>query len=330
MTWRIVTPEWPPHAGGVATWAWECAHALHEAGEDVVVHARCRAPSSPTPFRVRAMWGRSWAAWGAVWAALDLRASLRAGDVLVFANWELARHAIGRARRLGVPVGVTWHGSDLTRPSRFPDSMARRWFGVLGRDAVARACVNLPVSRFLASLLPVPAAAVLPAPVDPGPIARPGERLLVVARLVKSKGVDDALRLAARLARPITVVGDGPERAALERLAGELGVEARFTGALPRADVPWDGTWALVLLSRPDPPEGLGLVLLEAAARGVPSIGTRVGGIPEAADVVLDDPRDAVPETLPRGEVVRRRVEVAHGRAALVAELRATLRESGY
>ncbi len=315
MTIRLVTPEWPPHAGGIATWAWEAAHALHARGERVVVHARAtpREPSPNAPFPVVWMPGRAWARWGPVWAAASVWPAARRGDRLVFANWEMAARLVGAPGMDRLPRAVVWHGSDLTRPPR-----------PFGRDRVRDTCVNLAVSRYLASILGVPAE-VLPAPVDVAPLAAPGDRVLVVARLVASKGVDDAIRFAARLGRPLRVVGDGPERPSLERLAAGLGVDAEFVGRVRRAEIPWDGAWACVSFPRAEADgsgaEGLGLVLIEAAARGIPTIGNRCGGVPEAASVVLTRPEsDEVGVFLPRDEL-RSRVAAAHGRERLAEAL---------
>ncbi len=315
MTWHLVTTDFPPQEGGIATWAAATAIALHRAGERVEVHARARTGVVPAawPFPVHRMWGRSWRRWQGVWAAASVLPRVRGGDVVVCATWPLATNLVGRVPRLG----VAYHGSDLTRAPA-PAALHH----------VCDAAVNLPVSRFLGGLLGVPHT-VLPAPIDVGPPAAPGDRLLTIARLGPLKGVDRVLRLGARLGRPVTVVGDGAERVRLEALAGELGVDARFTGRLAPGDIPWDGHWACCLFSRLDQDgsgaEGLGLALLEAAARGIPGLGTRVGGIPEAADLVLDDPLvDPVPE-LPDREAVRARVAREHGTAALVATLRATL-----
>ncbi len=336
MTWHLVTTDFPPRDGGVATWALGAALALHAAGEPVLVHAR-DVPDAPLPFPVVRMWGRSWAKWAPWWAAASVLPRLAEGDRILAATWPLAVRLLGAAGRRDVPVFVAWHGSDLTRPPL-----------VAGLDAVRRAAIHVPVSDYLGGLLGVPYT-VLPAPIDPvAPVPR-GDRLLVVARLGALKGVDRALRLARRLGRPITVVGEGPAREGLEALAADLRVDATFTGALPRDRVPWSGTWALALLSRPEnapalmtpvdprlgwtvPPggagqEGLGLVLLEAAARGIPSIGTRTGGIPEAASVVLDDPdHDPVP-TLPDGDAVRAALVRRHGSARLSEVLRGLARD---
>jgi glycosyltransferase involved in cell wall biosynthesis len=293
MTWHLLTTDFPPLDGGIATWTAGVAGALHDAGEPVEVHVR----------------GRPEGRWGGVWAAISARRHLAAGDRILAATWPLATHLVGAA-----PLLVAYHGSDLTRPPR-----------VTGLERVRSAAINLPVSRFLGERLGAPFT-VVPSPIDPLPPVRRGDRLLVIARLGPLKGVDRAIRLARRLDRPITVVGDGPERAALERLAGELGVDAVFTGRLAREAIPWDGAWALALLSRPDPAgggeEGLGLVCLEAAARGIPSIGAPTGGIPEAASVILEDPDEGVPGPLPTGEAVRAWLAEHHGRARVVAALR--------
>jgi len=298
---HIVTTEFPPFLGGVGTWAGAVAAALAVAGHEVHVWARYGEPIAGVTFH--RLWGRSWNRWGGVWVAAQVRPWLRDGDEVLCTTWPLATH-LG-ARR----VFVAWHGSDLTRPAV-----------VEGRERVAAQASNLVVSAYLGGLLGAPSA-WMPFPIEPVEVAPRGDALLTVARLVPQKGVDRVLRLGARLGRPVVVVGDGPERAVLERLAIELGVRAEFRGAI--RDVPWAGTWALALLSRPYPDgsgaEGLGLVLLEAAARGLPTIGSDVGGIPEAAHVVLRDPdADEVP-ALPDAAEVHARLAARHGTARFLA-----------
>lgn len=77
----------------------------------------------------------------------------------------------------------------------------------------------------------------------------------------------------------LTIVGDGPERSNLERLAHELGVEdsVRFTGLLSREQVidAISESDAFVLSSRY---ETFGVVVIEALALGKPVIATRCGG----------------------------------------------------
>ncbi len=125
--------------------------------------------------------------------------------------------------------------------------------------------------------LPGLAAAVGGLPRPDGPLVG------VVARLYPEKGVAVFLRAAALLAQSVAdagfvVVGDGPQRGMLERLATDLGVAVTFLGFRP------DGP-ALIgeldLLVIPSLSEGTPLVLLEGVAAGVPVVATTVGGIPE-------------------------------------------------
>jgi len=123
---------------------------------------------------------------------------------------------------------------------------------------------------------------------------QPGELLLVsIGRLDRRKGHDMALRALARLrgARPsirYVIVGDGPQRASLEALAVDVGVSdlVRFVGAAAEADLPaWYAAGDVFLMpNRTDGVdfEGFGIVFLEAAASGKPTIGGRSGGVIEA------------------------------------------------
>jgi glycosyltransferase involved in cell wall biosynthesis len=102
----------------------------------------------------------------------------------------------------------------------------------------------------------------------------PQPTVVYVGRLRRYKGVDWVLRAfpAVRARVPdarLVVIGDGPDRARLERLARDIGVAAatQFLGFLPRADkARWmrEG-WVVV---QPSPKEGWGLTVIEAGASG--------------------------------------------------------------
>jgi glycosyltransferase involved in cell wall biosynthesis len=124
----------------------------------------------------------------------------------------------------------------------------------------------------------------------------PSEELPVVlhvARLVAVKGTQYLLRAFAAVTprfpdARLVVIGEGPLRRSLERLATTLGIEDRvqFLGALRHSEVlAWMRRAAMLVLpgirTATGRIEGLGMVLLEAAATGVPVIGSGVGGIPE-------------------------------------------------
>ena len=336
---HVVTLDFPPtYDGGVATWAVELALGLHEAGRPVAVYARSArgvsAHDRALPFPVVRMRGRSWASRGADWVALQVSPRVRAADAVVFATWPLARRASRGLRRRGVPHAVAFHGSDLTRLAEAPPAL----------EVVAAGAACLPVSAFLMGelrrMLPEQAldgSAIIPQPCGgSGGEGGDGEGLIVVARLNRLKGVDRALRLAAALGWPITVVGDGPERAALEALAASIGARARFTGRLSLQETlaSYGGHAACALLPRVDRDgsgaEGFGLTLLEAMSRGVPAVGCATGGVPEAVGpgLVLAEPDNpeaaaaAVRAFLAagdRGAEGRRWVRENHGRQRLAA-----------
>jgi glycosyltransferase involved in cell wall biosynthesis len=154
------------------------------------------------------------------------------------------------------------------------------------------------------------------------------EEEIVVAtagRLSPEKGQGDFLRACAHVSGRrhdcrFLLFGDGNERARLERLAAELGVEDRvvfcghrddFLDLLPGVDL-------LVLSSLS---EGLPVVILEAFAACVPVVATSVGGVPEVAEhgataLVVPPGRplelaEAVEESLTNRAAARSRAESA-------------------
>jgi glycosyltransferase involved in cell wall biosynthesis len=103
---------------------------------------------------------------------------------------------------------------------------------------------------------------------------------LAAGRLVWKKDYPTLLRaMASQRAGILLIAGDGPLRAELEGLAAALGARVRLLGA--RQDLPqlMNACDAFVLSSAV---EGLPMVLLEAAATGIPAVATDVGGVAEA------------------------------------------------
>jgi N-acetyl-alpha-D-glucosaminyl L-malate synthase BshA len=119
-------------------------------------------------------------------------------------------------------------------------------------------------------------------------LARPDEAILMhLSNFRPVKRVQDVVKTFAQVAREmpaqLILVGDGPDRSAAEWLAHDLGIQARvhFLGKqervnelLPLAD----------LMLMPSEQESFGLTALEAMSCMVPSISTRVGGVPELID----------------------------------------------
>ncbi len=107
------------------------------------------------------------------------------------------------------------------------------------------------------------------------------------ARLVPHKGVADLIAAVARVADPtgsvlLQVAGEGPERPYLQALASRLLTgRSRFLGHVAdHADL-YAATDVFAMPTH-DARESFGIVFIEAALHGVASVGTRVGGIPEA------------------------------------------------
>ena len=109
-----------------------------------------------------------------------------------------------------------------------------------------------------------------------------------LAALVPHKDHETLLRAAALVLREradtrFIIVGDGPLRPSLEALAGELGMRNSvvFTGF---QDNPGDWLRGLDLYAHSSWGEGMGSVLLEAMACGLPIAATDAGGIPEVVE----------------------------------------------
>lgn len=118
--------------------------------------------------------------------------------------------------------------------------------------------------------------------------------VLCVGRLVPAKGqhllVEAVGRLhAAGIPLHLTLVGDGPDMASLQALVHKLDLaeQVTFTGALGQAQVLayYDRADIFVLASFA---EGVPVVLMEAMAKEIPCVATRITGIPELIDHGVD------------------------------------------
>lgn len=219
------------------------------------------------------------------------------------AAWYLGPGAAGRR----TPVLHTEHGNQFARDGGWMDRLKSRLFYHTAAKRVGRfCCVSAEIAaavtrwgtvpRKLVEVMPngidTATAAGLPSPEEAkAAIGLPPDAVVVgtVGRLNEVKRQDRLLRAAAEL-RPrfpnlrVLIVGDGPERPALERLAGELGLAeiTTFAGFQPKPELYLRAMAVFALTSRS---EGFPVSILEAWAVGVPVVCTAVGGIP---DVVTD------------------------------------------
>jgi teichuronic acid biosynthesis glycosyltransferase TuaC len=280
----------------------------------------------------------SYGSWGA-WAAPSLAAALRRlrrrfPFDLVHAHYAAPAGDAVRRARTGRPAVVSVHGGDLLS---VPDRSAAAARAVRGALASARLVLaNSAGMAARAAELGARETRVVHLGTDLPPAETPEvtqPTLATVAHLVARKRHVDVLRALwlLRDSHPDlrwTVVGDGPEREPLARLAAELGVSERveLRGALPPAEAVAAGRRASAFVL-PSVDEAFGVAYVEAMAAGVPAIGCRGEPGPEeiaasGGGILLVPPRD--PEALAaeiRGlldDPARRREIGAQARATVV------------
>jgi glycosyltransferase involved in cell wall biosynthesis len=221
---------------------------------------------------------------------------------LIHAHWLLPQGLLAAFERplAACPVVVTAHGGDVFAMRA---GIRRRLLAIAARHADACTAVSGPLRTELKRLTGVEAT-VIPMGVDISMFSVPaaanvrssrdggrGERILAVGRLVEKKGmrhlIEAMVEIRATFPKAtLSVVGEGPERPALEEQASILGLAAsvQFTGAMPNTALPAHYSQADIVVvpsvySREGDTEGLPVVLMEAAASGLAIVASDIGGI---------------------------------------------------
>jgi phosphatidylinositol alpha-1,6-mannosyltransferase len=173
----------------------------------------------------------------------------------------------------------------------------------------------------------------LPSPQGRARVFGPGAEevfvCLSLSRLVPRKGIDRVIQATALVVKQrknflYCIGGAGPDLARLRRLSAEHGVQkhVHFLGRVSDADLGacYANADLFVLPSRAsiEPPdvEGFGIVFLEAAACGTPSLGGTSGGIPEA---VLDRETGFLVDPLDPEAIAEKILELMSDRTLLKA-----------
>ena len=271
------------------------------------------------PFLVGAMLLASW------------REVRRRRAAVVNPHWILPAGLIALVLRIlcRVPYVVTIHGADAYTLRHG----AGAW---LKRRVLRSAAAVLPVSGDIARTLDIEGARVLRMGVGTAAVrAAVGERrpepglLVYIGRLAEKKGVDVLLDAVAALGGArLEILGDGPDRAALEAKVAQLGLDerVRFRGRQPSSEV-LDALARAQLVVIPSrvggdgDMEGTPVVLCEAMAAGVPVVASDLGGLGECVidgeTGLLVAPGDAAALTVVLEKALTGAVDLAAiGRAA--------------
>lgn len=229
-------------------------------------------------------------------------------DVL-HAMWadETGLIAAWAGRMLGIPVGVSIAGGELVGFNDIGYGLQRsafsRWIVgqalhsvdriipacVYARNLIAQAGYKISADRIQTITFGVDANLFKP---SSNPI-QTEHKLIHVASLLGIKDQATLLHALGRLETSVTldIIGTGPEENRLKTLATELGIadRVRFLGKVEHLDLPAHYQQAAlnILCSRH---EGLGMVTLEAAACGIPTVATAVGLLPDHPELGISVP----------------------------------------
>lgn len=212
-------------------------------------------------------------------------------------------HALWHARRAGA-LSLFFSWQNIQRRYPWPVRLGESWvlrhvdYAIMGTDSAAGVW---RAKGYTGPLAVIPQFGVDPDLFVPPPRPRVGGTLVIgfVARLVEEKGGALLLDALAALTEPwqLDIIGDGPQKPALQAQVARLGLEPRVTFAsLPSARMPafYQSIDVLVVpsLTRPNWKEQFGRVIVEAMACRVPVIGSASGAIPN----VIGDAGLIVPE----------------------------------
>lgn len=306
----LLSYDYPPNDGGISRLCSAAVLELHRRGREVSVltlqAASVQGPSRPTLPTHEVPRDKGWRELA---TARYLRQAGRDACVIT-GVWNPEATV---AMLVGVrDLVVMTHGNEVMP---YPNGMGFAVKRALRRRVLGAARVVVCNSRYteglVRTIVPRTRTVVIPPGVDASRFADlvdakavreklslPADKRLVlsVSRMDAYKGHDTVLRALAALPHATrehlhyAVAGKGSHLRALQALARELGLESMVSwlGFVPEADLPglYGSADLFVLCTREDPAargvEGFGMVFLEAQAAGLPVVGTRAGGIPDA------------------------------------------------
>jgi glycosyltransferase involved in cell wall biosynthesis len=239
---------------------------------------------------------------------IALREASKPSALIIIAPGGIGSAAYKALRQNGYPValevvGDPWEAfqpSGIRHPLR---PILRRWLTRTLRQQCSQACaVSYVTKKFLQSRYPSPGFSVgvsdvvlsgecfvsRPRHFLPEPCERTVISVAVMNGFKGHKVMIDALRICKdmNVRLNLVMVGDGPLRSEIAHAAEEKGVgdSVRFAGQLPAGGAIRRELDRADLFILPSLTEGMPRALLEAMARALPALASRVGGIPEVLD----------------------------------------------
>lgn len=302
----FITQNFLPDVGGTQRYVTDLADSLAAHGHAVEVYCRQTSRNAARTFDATRTYAinrfgglRLWRQWQG--ASALLRRIEQGGVTAVIADTWKSLEILPAEGLRGVRVMCLAHGNEYLSGNRAKAERIRRSLAkadVVAANSNFTADLARPFARdgAVQLLLPgiaAPAGAASAAPPLPSANNAP---LLCIARLEPRKGVDQVIRALAQLksAHPhlsLDIVGKGADKGRLVGLTSKLGVadRVRFHGYISdaaKADLLRHAALFVLPNRREgDSVEGFGLVFLEAAAFGVPSLAGHDGG---TGDAVLD------------------------------------------
>jgi glycosyltransferase involved in cell wall biosynthesis len=210
-----------------------------------------------------------------------------------FASWM----ALAAARLLGITFSFTLHGSDLLQRADLLTAKLRACHFCVtvsdfNRQYILRNYPSTPAEKVVVQRLGVDCVLSWPAPAADAEVEAKQRRfcLLAVGRLHRVKDYRFLIQACATLRDQgldfiCWVVGEGPERPALESQIAALGLQGRvyLIGHVPRTDLPGYYRYAdLVVMTSKS--EGIPVVLMEAMAHEKLVLAPAITGIPELVE----------------------------------------------
>lgn len=354
----LVNYEYPPLGGGAGTATAAMAGALAEMGCDVVVltsRFRGQAPvertNGFTVRRVKVVRRRAdrcsppemltFIASAGI-AALRLARDWRPDLTVAFFGIPGGPVAWLLRTRFGVPYIVSLRGGDVPGFDYGPEAgplqrvsapairfVWRRAVAVVGNGSGLSALAEAALPGLRVPVVPNGVnVAVVPSGVNAGARARlTTVPLLFVGRLVHQKGCDvllDALGRVKHLPFTLDIVGDGPDRAALQAQAAAAGIGDRvtFSGWVARERI-GEHFRAAAAFALPSHIEGMPNAMLEAMAYALPVVATDVPGSRD----LIDHERTGLLVPAASAESLAHAIERLIGEPALRARLGAAARE---